>query len=98
MQMMLAEGFYRWDLNCEDAVDSLTCFAAVELMIHEVHDLLTMVVLFLRCTIRSVSALVAANKLELKVLDVFIALGVVGDDTDLDLLTQIVLVLVKENL
>ena len=96
---MLAEGLYRWDLNCEDAVGSLTCFAAVELMIHEVHDLLTMAVRFKsRCTITGVSALVAANKLELEVLDVFIALGVVGDDTNLDLLTQIVLVLVKENL
>lgn len=97
-QVLCVKFLLCWNRDGENTIDSLACFAAIKLVVHDVYDLLYAFSSCFRVTIVSVSCLVASNKLELEVLDVFLALGVVGNDSHLDLFTEIVLVLVKENL
>lgn len=88
-----------WDLNREEAVRRLPCFDSVELVIDNIDDLLTLVTYELALKIVTpLSAFITTHKLELEVFDIFIALGIVSDDTNSHLFTEIVLVLVEEDL
>ena len=86
-QVLCVKFLLCWNRDGENAIDSLACFAAIKLVVHDVYDLLYAFSSCFRVTIVSVSCLVASNKLELEVLDVFLALGVVGNDSHLDLFT-----------
>ena len=69
--MILCGFLSSWNINGENAIDYLACFAAMELGVHEFYDLLGFEISFL-ITIVLIPALVATNELELEVLDIFI--------------------------
>lgn len=79
------------DLHLEGTVCCFTCGDTREFQVYDVLDLFTLA--------RIVGApLVASHQLEFEILDVFFALCIVCDDANLCSFSEIVLVLVEENL
>ena len=77
------------NLDLEYAIGSLSLGNAIEFDIDNILDLFAILM-------SRIPALISTNELEFKVLDVFVALGVVCDDPHIRRFSQVILVLIEE--